>query len=170
MVIIYVLKLKNGKFYVGKTHSLSNRLKSHFDGNGCVWTRKHPPIELIFKKDDCDNFDEDKYTLKYMSLYGIENVRGGSFCQENLDADSKLIINKMLFGASNRCYFCGDPKHFITECELYKNKSLVEPTPTPTPTSTFVVDYLASAIKFVWSKISYRQNDEIELSELNSTQ
>ena len=163
MVIIYVLKLKNGKFYVGKTHSLSSRLKSHFDGNGCVWTRKYAPIELIFKKDDCDNFDEDKYTLKYMSLYGIENVRGGSFCQEILDAESKLIINKMLYGASNRCYFCGDPKHFITECELYKNNSAVE-------VSTSVVDYVASTIKFLWSKISYKQNNEIELCELKSTQ
>ena len=40
MVSIYVLKLKNNKYYVGKTTSL-RRLKDHFSEGGSAWTKKY---------------------------------------------------------------------------------------------------------------------------------
>lgn len=74
---IYVLKLKNNKYYVGKTKSLINRMEDHLSGDGSAWTRKYKPISVEEFKKDCDDFDEDKYTKIYMGKYGIENVRGG---------------------------------------------------------------------------------------------
>ena len=44
-------KLKNRKFYIGRTHALIKRIKEHQNGN--VWTtRRMLPIKLIF----CEGF------------------------------------------------------------------------------------------------------------------
>lgn len=45
---------------------------------------------------DCDSFDEDKYTLKYMEKEGIDNVRGGSFSQIELSDEQIKLINQMI--------------------------------------------------------------------------
>lgn len=62
-----------------KTTQHEIRLESHFISNGSSWTKKYIPIKVIELIPDCDDYDEDKYTLKYMQKYGINNVRGGSF-------------------------------------------------------------------------------------------
>ena len=60
MTIIYVLKCRSGKYYVGKTKKTAmTRYKEHVAGRGCAWTCKYKPTELI----ECfqgDKFDEDK--------------------------------------------------------------------------------------------------------------
>ena len=76
MVFIYILQLTQGKYYVGKTENPKFRLDSHFKSGGCAWTKKYKPQQIIALFPDCDDFDEDKFTLKYMSKYGIDNVRG----------------------------------------------------------------------------------------------
>ena len=81
MIFIYVLKLEQNKYYIGKSNNPNFRLAQHFESNGSEWTKKYKPIEIIDIISDCDDFDEDKYTIKYMHKYGIDNVRGGTFCQ-----------------------------------------------------------------------------------------
>ena len=107
MVFIYVLKLEENKFYIGKTNNPSFRLQDHTNGNGSTWTTKYNPIKLMELVPNCDAFDEDKYTLKYMELVGIDNVRGGSFCQINLSDENKSTIQKMLSGTTDKCYNWG---------------------------------------------------------------
>lgn len=79
MIYVYILELEKDKFYVGKTSDPDNRINRHFNNDGSVWTKKYKPIKLLELIENCDDYDEDKYTLKYMDIYGIENVRGGSF-------------------------------------------------------------------------------------------
>jgi predicted GIY-YIG superfamily endonuclease len=48
---IYILKLEGGKYYVGKTNNVDQRLQQHFDGTfGSAWTRLHRPIALFDEK------------------------------------------------------------------------------------------------------------------------
>lgn len=101
MVSIFVLELESNKYYVGKTKSKNFRLefKSNlYEKND--WITKYKPIKIIELIPDCDLFDEDKYTLKYIEKKGIENVRGGSFSNEILTVQETVMINKMIKNSS----------------------------------------------------------------------
>ena len=120
MVFIYVLKLKNNKYYVGKTENPSFRLENHFNQNGSYWTKKYKPLKLYELKPNCDNYDEDKITIQYMRKYGKDNVRGGSFCQINLSKENEITLERMINGSSDKCYNCGG-NHFIKNCPRKMN-------------------------------------------------
>ena len=81
MVTVYILQLQSGKYYVGKTNNIDFRLADHFEGAASVWTTRYRPIRIEQIIPGCDDFDEDKYTKICMAMYGIENVRGGSYSQ-----------------------------------------------------------------------------------------
>ena len=124
MVHIYILKLEDNKYYVGKTNNLSNRLKDHKTNNGSLWTQKYKPIDIYKIYEDCDDFDEDKYTIMYMEQFGIINVRGGSFSQIKLNKDNINIINKMFRNANNQCFICGSKEHFVNTCSYKENNEI----------------------------------------------
>ena len=115
MAFIYVLQLLENKYYIGKTNNPNFRLEQHFNSEGSEWTKKYKPIKLL-ELVKGDNYDEDKYTLKYMEKYGINNVRGGSFCEIKLTGGNKNFIEKMITGATDKCYKCGEKGHFAKNC------------------------------------------------------
>lgn len=116
MVYVYTLLLEQNKYYVGKTDNPRFRIESHFNACGSAWTKKYPPLKLLELIPDCDHFDEDKYTKVYMNNYGINNVRGGSFCQIELDKRTYEMLEKMIFSATDKCYLCGEEGHFVKKC------------------------------------------------------
>jgi hypothetical protein len=69
---IYILKLENNKYYIGRTNNPKFRIENHFNNKGSYWTKKYKPINVIEVINNCDEYDEDKYTIKYMNLYGID--------------------------------------------------------------------------------------------------
>ena len=71
MVYIYILYLEQNKYYIGKTTNPGFRLEDHFNSEGSVWTKKYKPVKVIELIENCDGFDEDKHTLKYMEKYGV---------------------------------------------------------------------------------------------------
>lgn len=121
MVYIYILECEQKKYYIGKTLNPSFRLKDHFTSNGSAWTKKYNPIKLLELKSNQDDEDEDKITIQYMKKYGIENVRGGSFCQIKLNDENNITLKRMIKGSDDKCYNCGGD-HFIKDCPNLKNK------------------------------------------------
>jgi hypothetical protein len=88
----YILKLENGKWYVGWTEDPIKRLQKHKKGTGSEWTKLHPVVGNYFYlslpgktksqypyRNGLGENDEDEYTLRMMGKHGLENVRGGSW-------------------------------------------------------------------------------------------
>jgi len=77
---VYVLKLENGKFYIGKTKEYPKRILKHFGdilGNTTLWTSMYKALDLLelLPVGENSNLERDK-TLEYMRVYGWQNVRG----------------------------------------------------------------------------------------------
>ena len=126
MVYIYVLKLEEGKYYVGKTNNPKKRLKEHIKKNGSQWTNMYKPMKVIEIIDNCDDFDEDKITMKYMDKYGIDNVRGGSFVAINLSESTIETLRNMHNGRNDKCFICGKVGHFANQCREYNEEESEE--------------------------------------------
>ena len=114
---IYVLELEHGKYYVGKTKNLDSRIRQHFNGNGSWWTKYNKPIKVIKTYTNTEKFDEEKITYQYMDLYGIDNVRGGSFCNIKLTNDQKSVLDKILKNERGECFECGKEFNYNHICE-----------------------------------------------------
>lgn len=121
MVFIYILRLEQDKYYVGKTSNPDFRIDSHFNSEGSAWTKLYKPIEVLDIIPDCDEYDENKYTQMYMSMFGIDNVRGGSFVQVKLSDADKKTLQKLINGTTDKCFKCGKSGHFASSCPQQKN-------------------------------------------------
>lgn len=118
---IYILKLQNNKYYVGKTDNIETRKQQHINGTASTWTKKYPPISIEKIIPNASHFDEDKYTLEYMGIYGPDNVRGGQYVSEALDENQRYNIKKSIWAANDCCNQCGRKGHFVKYCKYDKD-------------------------------------------------
>ena len=120
---IYILRLKEGKYYIGKTKNVDKRWNEHITGNGSGWTKKYKPTSLIKSVISTSYFDEDKYVKEYMAKYGIDNVRGGTYSNIDLDDNSISVLEKEIRHSKNLCTRCGRDTHFIKDCYAKTNNN-----------------------------------------------
>jgi predicted GIY-YIG superfamily endonuclease len=113
---VYLLKLQQDKYYVGKSKCVIDRIHEHKNGKGAVWTKKYPVIDIIAVHTNCDSFDEDKYVKTYMLKYGIDNVRGGAYSQVLMSDEQYDLLERELNHSQDRCMKCGKFGHFALEC------------------------------------------------------
>ena len=117
---IYTLLLTDDKYYVGKTKICPEvRFQQHLTDKSAIWTSKYKPLEVIdtFKSDD--SFAEDKRTKEMMIEYGIENVRGGSYCAIELPDWQIKALEHEFESINDQCYKCKKKGHFSRDCEKY---------------------------------------------------
>ena len=118
---IYILKLKNNKYYIGKTNDIEKRYLEHMSGNGSLWTQINKPIKIEKVIPNASKYDEDRYVKEYMNKYGIDNVRGGTYVTEELDEVARYSLQKELWGANDCCTQCGRKGHFVKDCKYKKD-------------------------------------------------
>jgi hypothetical protein len=103
MTYVYVLELNNNKYYVGKTvnpnlhfNNDNQTLYSNFydEIKSCAqtWINNYKPIKLLELIHFSSEYDENRYTFKYMKKYGIDNVRGGCFCELEFDMHTRRVL------------------------------------------------------------------------------
>jgi predicted GIY-YIG superfamily endonuclease len=122
---IYVLKLENNKYYIGKTTDINKRLQQHFseEFKASVWTSKYKPVDLIRTIDNVDEFDEDKWVKIYMKKHGVDNVRGGSYSNLEIHFTIRHFIENELNHAEEKCFICLKYGHLSMDCVKNKNKN-----------------------------------------------
>lgn len=113
---IYVLRLESGNYYIGKSNDVYSRYQTHLNGDGSAWTRKYKPISLVKTVENVSPFEEDKVTKEYMSKYGIDKVRGGSYVELELNDFQKETLNREIWAAKDLCTNCGRSGHFVKDC------------------------------------------------------
>ena len=115
--IIYVLLLDNNKYYVGSTNNIVKRFNDHMsDSYSAAFVSLFKPIGII-KLELCTSIHhEDNLTKEFMMLHGIDNVRGGTYSQIELDHETILFLNREFNHSQNLCLNCGKSGHFIRFC------------------------------------------------------
>ncbi len=159
---IYILKLREGKYYVGKSDNVMRRLQEHTSANGasssdrCAeWTRRYGVESLIYVQEQKSIFDEDNKVKELMMKHGFDNVRGGAYARSELTPEELTLLKKEFAGALGLCYNCGRHGHYISDCEQIG--VVVVPRVSFLPTAPMPVDSsVASSI--AGAKSSHRSS------------
>jgi len=140
---LYVLRLQQGKYYVGKTNNLKRRLQEHQErGLGCAeWTKIYPMLDTVPRKSRLSyqngfaesdaappptstqmtgdaNAMERTETLFQIKLHGIDNVRGAKWSSVVLTEEQKREVQEALRELEDRCFGCGATGHLKRDCPI----------------------------------------------------
>jgi predicted GIY-YIG superfamily endonuclease len=115
-LFVYVLRLKDGMYYVGTTNDVERRYRQHCEGAGSAWTKLHPPVVLFCQERAVSPFHEDGKVKELMAEHGIDRVRGGSYCQVRLPDEKRAALEEELRHAQGACLRCGRAGHWAAGC------------------------------------------------------
>ena len=48
---VYILRCRDGSYYVGHTEDVPARVQRHQDGTGVAWTAARRPVSLVFEEE-----------------------------------------------------------------------------------------------------------------------
>jgi predicted GIY-YIG superfamily endonuclease len=139
---VYVLRLRDDKYYVGQSDNKRRRIGEHREcrGEGTEFTKKHAVVEEIKPLTETMtdlNLWELKETLTRMKVqqeqhlkrkhelnslqehhqeHGIHSVRGSRWCQLVLQQNHIEDIKNYMETILNLCYRCLSDSHYANEC------------------------------------------------------
>lgn len=103
---INIFEFENGKYYINRTKETNNSSSSVTKSPGDYINGKKI-ISICYEQSNSP-FDEDCFVKKYMSEYGIKNVRGGSYSSDNLTYGQIVSLQKELMYAENKKITCSE--------------------------------------------------------------
>lgn len=96
---LFVLKLENENFYVGRTKNIKLAILNEFNGLGSEWTKTYKPIELV-NLIEITNYEKAKIkdlhnslVIDYMKKLGFHKIRGGDFYKLDIRNHKNKVLN-----------------------------------------------------------------------------
>ena len=116
---VYVLKMDGGKYYVGKSRNIEERLRQHAAGEGAACAKgkctQVPP--MTERMADMEAWERAE-TLARMFGHGIDKVRGWMYTTPQLSPEMREHAFLQICERFDLCRRCGRKSHFITECRV----------------------------------------------------
>lgn len=86
---VYALRLEEGKYYVGESSDIDNRIEDH----ASEWTMVYRPVSVddVFPAKHGLKELEREVTLMYMQEHGWENVRGAGWTRVEMENPPKPL-------------------------------------------------------------------------------
>jgi hypothetical protein len=127
---LYVMLLESDKYYVYYTDTENHdRIRME-----CIFispfVKKYKPNKIIETLWNIDVFDIDKYVKKYMTVHGINNVRGGSYQELQLSHYQHFALERELEFISshkNNSLYMEEKKRYFIYHEVLHNNINQEP-------------------------------------------
>jgi predicted GIY-YIG superfamily endonuclease len=47
---VYILRCADGTLYIGHTSNVEDRVATHYDGRGALWTARRRPVNLVYQE------------------------------------------------------------------------------------------------------------------------
>jgi predicted GIY-YIG superfamily endonuclease len=115
---VYVLQLKEGRFYIGRSQNVIQRYQEHLDGEerASAFTKAYPVEKLLETYENVSVFMEHAIVLEYMSRFNPLNVRGGKYNTLLLSKHDQEEIQRELAMGQNLCFKCNSKEHLIKDC------------------------------------------------------
>lgn len=113
MTTVYVLQLESAKYYVG----YKTDVEQEKDDN--KWTKKYKPLRIIATIPTSTHIDN--IVKEYMYMYGIDNVRGGSYME--LDYYTYSDLSHELWG-NKEDYVYENQTHNMNYCGMNESDEL----------------------------------------------
>jgi predicted GIY-YIG superfamily endonuclease len=88
---IYVLKLVDDRYYIGRSQNIVQRIEDHFSGNGSIYTKKYKPLSVVEIVEEKTIDDEKNKTIEYIEKYTWEKVRGYTWCRVEYKTPFNII-------------------------------------------------------------------------------
>jgi len=122
---LYVLKLQQGKYYVGVTDNLERRFQEHQSLEGSEWTKKYPLLDLYSLEPLTSDFQEDMKVKELMAAHGLDSTRGGKYSRVKLTEEERRLLTAEIEHARGLCFRCKRPGHLQSNCPEHQQKKII---------------------------------------------
>lgn len=114
---VYVLELPDGRYYVGKSHCVAERLRQHAAGQGAACAKGYlrRAVPLTPRGDDLEAWERAE-TLARMRRHGIGRVRGWMYTAPEMSEALREHAYQQVCERYDLCRRCGRDGHFAASC------------------------------------------------------
>ena len=114
---VYVLELPGGRYYVGKSGDIPERLRQHASGEGSACAKgfiRRAPV-ITPRTADLESWERAE-TLARMRRHGNGRVRGWLYTAPELGPAMREHAFQQVCERFDLCRRCGEEGHFVTQC------------------------------------------------------